>query len=77
MIWGEGVLRARRYSVIGRFYYELEDDGGELWDEVVSLCRALRSVEDDGVELLGHITCLVGEGYAEQVSYLRRVEDVG
>ena len=58
-------------------YYELEEDGGELSNEVVSLCRALRSVEDDGVELLGHVTCFVGEGYAEQVSYLRRVLEVG
>ena len=49
------------------------EDGVEVSDEVVSLCRALLSVEDDGVELLAHVTCFVGEGYAEQVSYSRRV----
>ena len=69
---GEGVLRARRKSVIGRFDYELEEDGVEVSDEVVSLCRALLSVEDDSVELIAHVTCLVVEGYAEQVSYLSR-----
>ena len=43
----------------------------------MSLCRAQLSVKDDGVELLAYVACLVGEGYAEQVSYLRRVGNVG
>ena len=73
--------------MIGRFDYELEEDGVEVSDEVVSLCRALLSVEDDGVELLAYVTCLVGEDlaefircYAEQASYLVEhgcVGDVG